>query len=56
MEWIRSDWLSGKDPKKIRRLLSGNKATWQSLAREYKAVEPEMESIFWNSKFYEPQN
>lgn len=56
LEWIRSDWLADKDPKKIKRLLMGNKATWHSLARTYKEVESEMESIFWNSKYYEPQN
>ncbi len=56
LEWMRSDWLADKDPKKIKRLLMGNKATWHSLARAYKEVESEMEDIFWNSKYYEPQN
>ena len=51
LEWIRGDWLAGKDERKLRGLLREDKETWATLAREFKAVEAEMETIFWNSKY-----
>jgi hypothetical protein len=56
LEWIRTDWLADKNPKKIRKLLMGNKATWQSLARDYKEAEQRMEEVFWSSKYANPKN
>jgi hypothetical protein len=56
LEWIRTDWLANKDPKKIRKLLMGNKRTWHNLARAYKEAEPGMEQVFWNSKYSNPKH
>lgn len=51
LEWIRSEWLESKEPKKLKKMLLMDKNTWRDLAIEFKSVEDEMEEIFWNSKF-----
>ena len=51
LEWIRREWLKGKDIPKLRRMLLYNPKTWRELAIEFKTMEDEMESVFWNSKY-----
>lgn len=50
LEWIRKEWLGGKDRIKLRKMVLGDPRTWRELAREYKQLEPSMESTFWNSR------
>ena len=51
IEWIREDWLAGKNKMKLEKMLLNDKATWKLLAREYKVYESEMEDLFWSSKY-----
>lgn len=51
LEWIRQAWLDEKQPEKLKKMLLNDKATWVDLAREYKSMEYDMESVFWNSKY-----
>jgi hypothetical protein len=34
----------------LRKMLMNDEQVWKELAREYKIVEPEMESAFWGSR------
>ncbi|MEZ5033121.1 MAG: hypothetical protein R2787_17165 [Saprospiraceae bacterium] len=55
LEWIRKEWLADKNLPRLKRLLLRDNQTWQELAREYKAVEEDMEQVFWNSKYTRTQ-
>ena len=55
LEWIRRAWLEGKNLKKLKGLLNNDRSVWAELAQEYKTVESEMESVFWNSKYSDIQ-
>jgi hypothetical protein len=51
LEWIRQDWLEGKDLPKLKKMLMNDAQTWRDLAVEFKTMEHEMEAVFWNSKY-----
>jgi hypothetical protein len=51
LEWIRQDWIKGKDIVKLNKMLLNDTQTWTDLAREFKTMEHEMETVFWNSKY-----
>ena len=51
LEWIRQDWIKGKDIPKLTKMLMNDPQTWKELAIEFKTMEHEMEAIFWNSKY-----
>lgn len=51
LEWIRQAWIKDKQPEKLKKMLLNDKKTWRDLAQEYKSIEMDMESVFWNSKF-----
>jgi hypothetical protein len=51
IEWMREEWLAGKNIPKLTKMLRNDPQTWQDLAKEYKTLESEMEETFWNSKF-----
>lgn len=51
LEWIRQDWINGKDIPKLTKMLMNDPQTWKDLAIEFKGMEHEMESVFWNSKY-----
>jgi hypothetical protein len=51
LEWIRKSWLKDKNLAKLKKMLLNDNKTWQELAQEFKAMEDDMESVFWNSKF-----
>ncbi len=55
LEWIRREWMKGKDIPKLKKILLGNKNAWKALAVEYKEMEHEMEEVFWNSAIREMQ-
>ena len=50
LEWMRKEWLGGKDLLKLRKMVLGDEKTWKDLAREFKQLEPSMEATFWNSR------
>lgn len=51
LEWIRKSWLEDKNIPKLKNMLTNDKDTWTELAKEFKSIEHEMESVFWNSKY-----
>lgn len=55
LEWIRTDWIAGKNLPKLRKMLRNDTKTWRDLAQEFKTMEADMESVFWNSKYYNLQ-
>jgi hypothetical protein len=50
LEWIRKEWLPGKDVDRLRKMVRGDEKTWNELAREFKQMEPSMEAAFWGSR------
>lgn len=55
LQWIRTDWIAGKNLPKLRKMLRNDTKTWRDLAQEFKTMEQDMESVFWNSKYYNIQ-
>ena len=55
LEWIREEWLEGKNLPKLRKMLMNDRKTWRELAKEFKTMEHEMETVFWNSKYVKLQ-
>ena len=53
-EWIREEWLREEDPAALVRLLLQPEAALRELAPRFKAVEPEMEDVFWGSRYARP--
>ena len=51
LEWMRQEWIRGKNIPKLEKMLLNDEATWESLAREFKSIESDMEEVFWNSKY-----
>ena len=51
LEWLRKEWLEEKDIPKLKKLIRGDKRTWEEVARDFKEVEAQMESDFWSSKY-----
>lgn len=51
LEWMRSEWLKEEDPAKAMMIFRRPAAFLKAAAPAYKAVEPEMEKIFWSSKY-----
>lgn len=51
LEWIRQDWLSSKNPSKLKKMLRNDNDLWKELASEFKVMEPYIEDVFWNSKY-----
>lgn len=55
LEWMRNEWLADKNIPKLKKMMRYDKATWRDLAREFKTMEHEMETVFWNSKYSKTQ-
>jgi hypothetical protein len=51
LEWIRQEWIKGKNLPKLKKMLLNDDETWLELAKEFKIIEHEMETVFWNSKY-----
>jgi len=51
LEWMRDEWLREQAPLKAARLLLAPADALRELAPAFKRVEPEMERLFWASRF-----
>lgn len=51
IEWMREEWLQYQNMKLARKMLLNPSKYLKQIAPAYKKVEPEMESIFWNSRY-----
>jgi hypothetical protein len=54
LEWMRREWLQHTDADRLRAMLLGRDAEWRALTKEYKAMEEEMDAVFWNSQWTHP--
>jgi hypothetical protein len=51
LEWMRQEWLADENPLAALRLFADPAGMLRALAPAYKRVEPEMEQIFWRSRY-----
>jgi hypothetical protein len=54
LEWMRQEWLADEDPVAALRLFSDPERMLKELAPAYKRVEPQIEQIFWRSRYAQP--
>ena len=54
LEWMRDEWLGDENPLKALRLVSSPDQMLRELAPAYKRIEPEIEQIFWRSRYARP--
>ena len=50
LEWNREVWKKEKNLLKLQKMANLDKETWKELAIEFKLMEEEAETVFWNSK------
>ncbi len=51
LEWMREEWLKEENPRRLASLLRDPARELKALAPSYKAVEAEMDKVFWGSKY-----
>jgi hypothetical protein len=50
-EWMRDEWLKEENPAMVALLMMNPAEALRQLAPAFKKIEPEMERIFWQSRF-----
>lgn len=50
IEWMRNQWMSEHDPERVAAFIRHPGAALRAMAPAYKAIEPEAERIFWESR------
>jgi hypothetical protein len=56
LEWMREEWMVEEDLSRAAWMLMNPGQALKDLAPEYKAIEPDMESYFWSSRYAHPIN
>ncbi len=51
LEWIRESWLKEKDLGRARMMFTNPAKFLKKIAPEYKKIEPQMEEVFWRSRY-----
>lgn len=51
LEWMREQWMEETNPDRVADMLTAPEEMMKTLAPRFKAVEPEMERAFWNSRY-----
>ena len=51
IEWMREEWLPSQDLKAANRIFRNPHRYLKSMSPVYKVQEPEMERVFWNSRY-----
>jgi hypothetical protein len=51
LEWLRREWLPEEDPIKAARMAFDPAGMLRELAPQFKAVEPDLEHLFWSSRY-----
>jgi len=51
LEWLREEWLKEENPGRARQIFLDPKGALRALAPEFKRAEPQMESLFWASRY-----
>lgn len=54
LEWMRQEWLREQRPLAALRLLIDPAGALRDLAPAYKRIEPEIEHLFWSSRYARP--
>ena len=54
LEWMREAWMKEENSEKAAMLLLNPRQLLLELAPEYKRIEPEMEKVFWASRYGRP--
>ena len=56
IEWMREEWLKDEDLNAVNKILLNPSGYLKKMAPYYKAQEPEMEKVFWNSRYTKLEN
>ncbi len=56
IEWMREDWLKNEDIRAANRMLLFPRSYLKRMASRYKKMEPEMEEVFWSSRYVKNEN
>ena len=51
LEWMRDTWLAEEDPARLAKLFLDPRTALREMAPAFKRVEPEMEALFWGSRY-----
>lgn len=51
LEWMREEWIHEEDRQKVARIFFAPEQALRDLAPKYKVMEPEMEDVFWRSRY-----
>ena len=54
LEWMRTEWLVEENPRLLAKMFRKPKEMLRYLAPEFKQVESQMETAFWNSRYVKP--
>lgn len=55
LEWIREEWLADGNPALAAMMQLNPERALRILAPKFKKIEPDMEEMFWNSRYEKPQ-
>ena len=51
LEWMRDGWMKEENAERTRQIFMDPRGALRTLAPEFKAAEPHMESLFWASRY-----
>ena len=51
LEWMRNEWLAEENPLRAAQLFLDPSTALRVMAPEFKRIEPDMERVFWSSKY-----
>ena len=51
LEWMRDEWLADENPQLAAKMLLMPRQALRDMAPAFKAMEPEMETLFWESRY-----
>lgn len=51
LEWLREDWLKHQDIELAQKMFMNPRKYLKKMTPAYKAIEPEMEEVFWKSRY-----
>jgi hypothetical protein len=54
LEWLRESWMKEKNLARARLMFTNPAKFLKKMAPEYKKIEPQMEDVFWRSRYAKP--
>lgn len=54
LEWMREEWMADENPARATKMFLDPAGTLRDLAPAFKQVEPDMEDVFWRSRYVRP--